>query len=95
MKLHPRTERLLRRMGEDIRTWRMAQRLTTTAVADRAGITRVTLHQIETNPGSVAFGNVLAVLAVLGVDEAVAQAIDPTQSPRGQTILAASARGEI
>ena len=95
MKLHPRTEKLLRRVGEDIRTWRVSQRLTATAVADRAGITRVTLRQIEKDPAAVSFGNVLAVLAVLGVDEEVARAIDPTQSMRGQTILAAAARGEI
>jgi Helix-turn-helix. len=95
MKLHPRTEKLLRRMGEDIRTWRVSQRLSTTAVADRAGITRVTLRRIEKDPTAVSFGNVLAVLAVLGVDEELARAIDPTQSLRGQTILAAAARGEL
>ena len=53
MKLHPRTEKLLRRVGEDIRTWRVSQRLTATAVADRAGITRVTLRQIEKDPAAV------------------------------------------
>lgn len=95
MKLHPRTDKLLRQMGQDIRTWRMAQRLTATAVADRAGITRVTLHQIEKNPASVAFGNVFAVLSVLGVDEDTARAIDPTKSLRGQTLLAAVARREL
>lgn len=95
MKLHPKTERIMRKIGEDIRTWRVTQRLTATSVADRAGITRVTLRAIERNPGSASFENVMSVLAVLGLDEAVGTAIDPTQSIRGQTLLTAAARKEI
>lgn len=95
MTLHPRTATLMAKMGADIRTWRVAQRLTATRVADRAGVTRTTLRDIETDPGTVRFENVLAVLAVLGLDEAVAAAIDPTQSVRGQVILTAAARKEI
>ena len=95
MQLHPRTERLMCQLGADVRTWRVAQRLSATTVADRAGITRATLRVIETNPGTVSFQNVLAVLAVLGLDEAVAAAVDPTSSTRGQLLLTAAARKEI
>lgn len=95
MRLHPRTAQLTTKIGTDIRTWRMAQGLSATAVADRAGITRATLRAIETEPTKVAFGNVLAVLAILGLDEDVAAAIDPTQSERGQTLLTAAARKEL
>jgi len=95
MKLHPKTEKLLGKMGSDIKTWRLAQGLTASRVADRAGITRTTLRDIENNPSTVRLENLMAVLAVLGLDEAVASAIDPTQSIRGQTILMASARKEI
>lgn len=90
MRLHPKTRDLMAKMGTDIRTWRRAQGLTAAGVADRAGISRMTLHNLETNPGSVQFENLLAVLAVLGLDEAVGAAIDPTQSVRGQTLLAAA-----
>ena len=54
-----------------------------------------TLRAVETDPGTVSFRNVLAVLAVLGVDEAVATAINPAMSERGQALLTAAARGEL
>lgn len=95
MRLHPKTERLIEAAGRDISTWRTLQGLTATAVADRAGITRTTLRTIERNPASASFQTVMAVLAVLGLDESVAQALDPTQSERGQALLTARARGEV
>ncbi len=95
MRLHPKTEELIARMGRDIQTWRKIQRLTATVVADRAGITRTTLRSIEANPGTASFENVLAVLAVLGLDEDVARALDPAESIRGQALLTAAARREI
>ena len=95
MRLHPKTARMLGRMGEDIKTWRLAQGLSAMSVADRAGITRTTLRTIETDPTRASFGNVLAVLAVLGVDDAVGAALDPTQCERGQALLTAAAGREI
>lgn len=95
MRFHPKTERLLDQMGTNVETWRVIQGLTASEVADRAGITRNTLRTIESDPARASFGNVLAVLAVLGIDEALAAAIDPAQSFRGQSLLTAKARGEI
>lgn len=95
MQLHPKTGRMIRRIGDNMRTWRVAQRLTATEVADRAGITRATLRTIESNPGSVSFHNIFAVLTVLGVDETVAAAFDPVNSERGQAVLTAAARKEF
>ncbi len=94
-RLHPRTVDLLGAMGRDIQTWRKLQRLTATTVADRAGISRTTLRSIETNPGGATFENVIAVLAVLGLDEEVATSVDPTRSIRGQALLTAAARREV
>ena len=90
---HPRTERLMALVGPHIRAWRVAQDLTATEVADRAGISRPTLRAIESDPTNVSFGNVLAVLAVLGVEADVFQAIDPMESPRGQALVLAKAVG--
>lgn len=94
-RLHPRTVDLLQGMGRDIQTWRKLQRLTATTVADRAGISRTTLRSIEANPGGATFENVIAVLAVLGLDDDVASSVDPTRSIRGQALLTAAARKEI
>lgn len=63
-------------------TWCKLQRLTATTVADRAGISRTTLRSIETNPVGATFASVIAVLAVLGLDEEVATSVDPTRSIR-------------
>lgn len=95
LQLHPKTERMLARVGTDIRTWRVAQRLTAKDVAERAGITRATLRTIETNPGSVSLHNIMAVLAVLGADETVAGSFNPAMSDRGQAILTSAATGEV
>ena len=87
--LHPRTRRLLARIGPSIRTWRRAQGLTAEQVADRASISRPTLRTIETHPERASFGNVMAVLAVLGVDETITTAIDPLESERGRALVLA------
>ena len=66
-----------------------AQGLTAEQVADRAGISRPTLRTIETHPERASFGNVMAVLAVLGVDETITTAIDPLESERGRALVLA------
>jgi len=92
MGLHPRTRRLMARVGENLATWRAIQGLTATAVADRAGITRATLRAIEHHPETVRFESILAVAAVLGMDTDIARAFDPVESDRGRILLEAAAR---
>lgn len=84
---HPATRRRLESVGPSIRAWRLARGLSATDVADRSGISRTTLRQIETDPSSVSFGNVFAVLSVLGVDHKVAQSIDPLEDLVGRTLV--------
>ncbi len=85
--IHPRSARLMTSIGPSIRSWRVALGLSATQVADRAGISRPTLRIIETEPQRASFGNVMAVLAVLGLDGAVAEAIDPMESTRGRALI--------
>ncbi len=92
MGLHPRTRRLLSRIGESLRTWRIIQGLTATMVADRAGITRTTLRAIEEHPETARFENIIAVAAVLGLDTDIARAFDPVESDRGRILLESAAR---
>ncbi|WP_341461298.1 helix-turn-helix transcriptional regulator [Actinomyces urogenitalis] len=84
---HPVTRRRLESIGPSIRSWRRARGLSATEVADRSGISRTTLRQIETNPSGVSFGNVFAVLSVLGIDHKVAQAVDPLEDLVGRTLV--------
>ena len=66
----PQTQRLLNQMGEQIRLARLRRRLTAELVAERAGISRATLSNIEKGSPSVAIGSYAAVLHALnGMDK--------------------------
>ncbi|MDO4791938.1 MAG: helix-turn-helix transcriptional regulator [Buchananella hordeovulneris] len=84
---HPKTERLLATVGPNLRAWRKAQGLSASQVADRAGISRPTLRIIETQPERASFGNVLAVAAILGLDNALIASLDPMESARGRALI--------
>ncbi|WP_125774713.1 helix-turn-helix transcriptional regulator [Antribacter gilvus] len=79
-----RTHRDLLQLGENLRAWRKIHGLTAQLVADRAGITRTTLRGIETGTGAASLENVLAVLRVLGVADAVVSATDPLTTEMGR-----------
>ncbi len=62
----PGTQKILLQMGEQIKTARLRRRLSSELVAERAGISRVTLCNIEKGSPSVAIGSYAAVLHALG-----------------------------
>ncbi len=55
-------------LGQKIRTQRKALRISATATAEAAGMSRVTLHRIEKGEASVTMGAYLNAMAVLGLD---------------------------
>ena len=66
----PKTQSILTQMGEQIRLARLRRHLTAELVAERAGISRVTLSNIEKGSPSVAIGSYAAVLHALnGMDK--------------------------
>ena len=66
----PKTQSILIQMGEQIRLARLRRHLTAELVAERAGISRVTLSNIEKGSPSVAIGSYAAVLHALnGMDK--------------------------
>ena len=68
--LMPKTQSILTQMGEQIRLARLRRHLTAELVAERAGISRVTLSNIEQGSPSVAIGSYAAVLHALnGMDK--------------------------
>lgn len=77
-------DRQLATFGEHVRGWRMVLGLTAQQVADRAGITRVTLSKIETGQPGVAFGSVAQVLRALGTLDTMVAAVDPLASDLGR-----------
>lgn len=75
--LLPPMERRLSRLGERIRTARLRRRLSAKLVAERAGMSVMTLRSVENGGTGVTIGAYAAVLHVLGLDgdlDAVAEA---------------------
>lgn len=68
--LMPETQHKLTQMGEQIKLARLRRKLTVELVAERAGISRTTLWNVEKGSSSVAIGAYAAVLHALnGMDK--------------------------
>lgn len=59
----------MEQVGENIKLARKRRKLTTLQVAERAGIDRTTLYQIEKGSPSVSIGAYFSVLRVLGLQD--------------------------
>lgn len=67
--LLPSTAELLQRFGERLRLARLRRRLTAKQVAERAGMTPMTLRNLERGGSGVTMGAYLAVMQVLGIEK--------------------------
>lgn len=67
-QLLPPMERLLIRLGERLRAARLRRRLPAKLVAERAGMSVMTLRNVEKGGMGVTIGAYVAVLHVLGLD---------------------------
>jgi transcriptional regulator with XRE-family HTH domain len=67
--LLPATELRLQQLGDRLRLARLRRRLTGKQVAERAGMTPVTLRSLERGGSGVTIGAYLAVMQVLGAEE--------------------------
>ncbi len=66
--LLPATDELLRRFGERLRLARQRRRLTAKQVAERAGMSPMTLRGLERGGAGVTMGAYLSVMQVLGIE---------------------------
>ncbi|MBF0650416.1 helix-turn-helix transcriptional regulator [Dysgonomonas sp. GY75] len=67
--LLPRLTKILEEIGGNIRLARLRRKLTTEQIAERAGISRSTLWQIEKGLPSVSLGTYAQVLFILGLEK--------------------------
>ena len=67
--LFPKYQKLLEKMGENIKLARKRRKLTTIQVAERAGIDRSTLYEVEKGKSSVSIGAYFNTLRVLGLQD--------------------------
>ena len=67
--LLPKGQRVLNNLGENLKLARLRRRLSAIQVAERAGISRATLWQIEKGIPTVTMGAYFQVLFVLGLEK--------------------------
>lgn len=65
----PKGQKILAELGKNIKLARLRRRVSTQLLAERAGISRVTLWQIEKGTPSVAMGAYFMVLFALGLEK--------------------------
>lgn len=67
----PKLVKILAETGENIKLARLRRKLSAQQVAERAGVSRNTVWQIEKGSPAVAMGSYLQVMFVLGLEEDV------------------------
>jgi hypothetical protein len=75
--------RALHKLGQDVRDARLRRRLPSALLAERASISRTTLHKIELGQPGVSIGNYAAVLFSLGLIGRLAELADVRHDPTG------------
>ncbi|MBV7531361.1 helix-turn-helix domain-containing protein [Chitinophaga sp. sic0106] len=65
----PKARKIMEQMGENIKLARRRRNFSTTQVAERAGLSRGTVWQIENGSPSVSLGNYFMVLFVLNLEK--------------------------
>jgi DNA-binding XRE family transcriptional regulator len=68
--------RLLRKLGQDIRDARRRRRIPVAVLAERASISRMTLHKLEKGDPGVALGTCATVLYALGMGDRLSDIAD-------------------
>lgn len=67
--LSPALESILKILGENIKLARLRRKITTSMLAERAGMSRITLRKIENGDGCVTLGAYASVLFSLGLEK--------------------------
>ena len=66
--MFPQEQKLLSSLGERLKLARMRRKLSSSVVAQRAGISRSSLYKVEAGDPGATLGSYLRVMAVLGLE---------------------------
>lgn len=66
--LSPTLEDILRKLGKNIKLARLRRKITTTMLAERAGMSRITLRKVENGNSAVTLGAYASVLFCLNLE---------------------------
>ena len=86
-ELPPAVRRMLDKLGADIKSARLRRRIRAVTIAERARISRTTLHKVEQGNPGVSIGKYAAVLHVLGMHEGVGELADRARDSVGLDVL--------
>jgi len=67
--LSPALEDILKELGKNIKLARLRRKITTTMLAERAGMSRTTLRKVENGDSGVTLGAYASVLFCLGLEK--------------------------
>jgi transcriptional regulator with XRE-family HTH domain len=76
--------RAQRNLADSISTWRKLRGLTQAQLAERADVSRGVVRRIEAADGGVGVENLLRILTTLGIQDLLAEALDPLASDIGR-----------
>jgi transcriptional regulator with XRE-family HTH domain len=76
--------RAQRNLADSISTWRKLRGLTQAQLAERADVSRGVIRRIEAADGGVGVENLLRILRALGIQDLLAEALDPLASDIGR-----------
>ena len=79
--------RILKKLGSDIRDARLRRRIRASTMAERALISRTTLHKIERGDAGVSMGMYATVLFVLGMHDGISDLADRSRDGIGLDLL--------
>lgn len=79
--------RILKKLGSDIRAARLRRRIRASTMAERALISRTTLHKIERGDAGVSMGMYATVLFVLSMHDGISNLADRSRDELGLDLL--------
>ena len=79
-------KRIMHKVGSDMRDARLRRRLSMELIAERAGISRITLRKIENGNTSVSLGSFVSVLFSLGMIDRLKEIADASHDHVGRQL---------